>query len=66
MTWETYLKFPVPYRKWLINRMIKEINQAQEAKSDIPTKALPQNTPEMRSLLGKAKIVTPNAKMQRM
>lgn len=65
MTWETYMKFPVAYRKWLIDRISKEIDKAQKAQSDIPTKAPHHNDATMRAMLGKSKQVTPNAKMQR-
>lgn len=65
MTWETYMKFPCVYRKWLINRISKEINKAQEAGADIPTKAPHHNTSDVRALLNKPKQFTPNARMQR-
>ena len=65
MTWETYMKFPSAYRKWLIERISTEIGKAQKAQSDIPSKAPHHNDPQMRAMLGKAKQVAPNAKGQR-
>ncbi len=53
MSWETYMKFPITYRGWLISRIQKEINRAHESGSDINSKAPHENSPEMRNLTGK-------------
>jgi hypothetical protein len=52
MTWETYKKFPVAYRRWLVERMNKEITKAVENNQEPPTKAPHQNTNEIRALTG--------------
>ena len=65
MSWETYYHFPVAYKRWLVKRIEKEIKQAQQAQSDIPTKAPHHNTPDVRQLSGKTKWHAPNAKGQR-
>jgi hypothetical protein len=65
MTWETYMRFPSAYRRWLIDRIGKEINRSQENNADIPSKAPHHNTSDVRSMLGKAKQNTQAAKFQR-
>lgn len=64
MDWGTYMKFPVTYKRWLIKRIEKEINKAQEKGNDIPSKAMHHNTPDVRALTGKARPQVP-AKLQR-
>ena len=52
MSWETYYKFPVVYKRWLISRINKEIKSAEETKS-VPTNKSPQsNTNDIRELTG--------------
>lgn len=64
-SWESFLNFPIEYRRWLISRINKEISRATEEKHDIGDKSPPHNTPEIRQMAGMAKQFTPNAKMQR-
>ena len=64
MDWNTYYNFPLVYKRWLIKRIEKEINKAQEKGSDIPSKAMHHNTPDVRSLTGKYRSQVP-AKLQR-
>jgi hypothetical protein len=65
MDWNTYLRFPVAYKRWLIDRIGKEISKAAENKNDIPTKAPHHNTSYIRSLTGKTKPFQTPAKIQR-
>lgn len=53
MSWETYLKFPITYRGWLIQRIEKEIMKARDGEADTTSKAPHENTPEMKNLTGK-------------
>lgn len=62
---ETYYNFPVRYKHWLIERINKEIKKASETKSDIPSKAVHHNTPDIRALTGKARQFGMNGKTQR-
>lgn len=64
MTYSEYLNFPVAYKRWLIERINKEITKATEKQADIPSKAPHHNTPDLRSLTGKAKQFV-NPKTQR-
>lgn len=65
ISWETYMNFPVEYKRWLIKRIEKEIKTSTENKQDINSKAPHENTPQFREMTGKIKQFTPNAKMQR-
>lgn len=62
---ETYYNFPVRYKRWLIERINKEIQKASEANADIPTKGAHHNTPDVRALTGKARQFGMNGKTQR-
>ena len=65
MDWNTYLQYPVFYRKWLIERINKEIKSASEQGADIPSKAPHDNTAEIRHLSNKMKQNVTSAKLQR-
>ena len=56
MDWNTYINFPVIYKKWLVNRIQKEIQDAAAANaeggSNIPSKGAHHNTPDIRSMAG--------------
>jgi len=65
MSYEEYRDFPVEYKRWLVDRINKEIKAASDNKADIPTKAPHHNTPDIRTMTGKTKPFTPNARMQR-
>lgn len=60
-TWD----WPVSYRKWWIKRIEKDIMDRSEKKEDIPDKHPMHNQPDIRELLGKQKIMTPNSRTQR-
>ncbi len=65
MTFHEYYSFPVEYRRWLVDRLLKEIKQSSQQGSDIPTKGAHHNTPEIRQLAGRTKAFPPNAKLNR-
>ena len=54
---------PVSYKRWFIQRISNELNRTAE-KGDTQTKALHQNTPDIRSLQGKMRSQVP-AKLRR-
>jgi hypothetical protein len=64
MDWNTYYNFPIAYKRWLIKRIETEITKSQESNSDIPSKAMHHNTPDVRALTGKYRSQVP-AKLQR-
>jgi len=57
-------RLPVAYKRWFIERIVKELNKGSDKEgSDNPqplTKALHQNTPEVRALQGKDRPQTPS------
>jgi hypothetical protein len=65
MDWETYYNYPVPYKRWLLQRLTDEIKKATEKKADIPTKGAQHNSPEIRAMSGKFKQFGSNSKNQR-
>ena len=54
---------PVSYKRWFIQRISNELNKTAE-KGETQTKALHQNTPDIRSLQGKMRSQVP-AKLRR-
>ncbi len=64
MDWNTYYNFPVAFKRWLIKRIEREIQSAHKQGSDIPSKAMHQNTPDARAWSGKNR-VNPPAKLMR-
>lgn len=65
MSWETYYEYPIAFRKWLIERINKEVSRAVDNKADIPSKSLAHNTPQVRTMTGKTKAFGQNGKTQR-
>ncbi len=50
---------PVTYRRWFIERISKELNK-KNGDGNTPTRALHQDTPETRALLGRAREQAPS------
>jgi hypothetical protein len=50
---------PVAYKRWLIERIVKEINKGGDDEPP-PTKALHQNTPEVRAMQGRQRAQVPS------
>ena len=55
---ETYT-FPVPYKRWFIDRLVKELNKGK-ATDTSPNRALHANSPEVRQMQGMARPETPS------
>jgi hypothetical protein len=55
---ETYA-LPVAYKRWFIERIAKELNKGG-AEGQPPTKALHQNTPDIRALQNKSRQQVPS------
>lgn len=67
-TWESFGLGPLPtvYRRWFQERLVKEINQAQESgNNDIPSKAPHHNPYDLRMLTGKFNPYNKNPRTQR-
>lgn len=68
MDYPTYYNLPLTYRKWLIQRIDKEIKRAADANkeggSQIPSKGAHHNTPNVRAMSGKQRPIVP-AKLRR-
>ncbi len=50
-TYRDVMNLPVPYKKWFIERVSKELNKGSD-KGQNQSRALHQNTPEVRSMQG--------------
>lgn len=53
MTWNDYYNFPVSYKRWLIERIQKEIKKTNGNGQEAGTKAAHHNDPQTRALQGK-------------
>lgn len=50
---------PVSYKRWFIQRVVKELNKGAETGQN-QSKALHQNSPDVRALQGKQRPETPS------
>lgn len=57
--WKETLHLPVVYKRWFVERIVKELNKGSENNTN-QTKALHQNTPEVRQMQNKARAQTPS------
>lgn len=57
--WRDIINLPVAYKKWFIDRIIKELNKGSETNEN-QTRALHQNTPEVRAMQNKARTQSPS------
>lgn len=55
---ETY-NIPVPYKRWFIDRIVKELNKGKENESSA-SRALHTNSPDVRQMQGRARPQTPS------
>ena len=64
MDYPTYYNLPVSYRRWLVERIDKEIRAAAKANSEggnqVPSKGAHHNTPEARAMSGKQRAQVPS------
>ena len=65
MTPADYYNFPVAYKRWLIERIDKEIQKASEGGAPIPSKAAHHNDPHIRAMNGLPKQFGVNGKTAR-
>ncbi len=58
LTWTDYKAFPLSYRRWLVERVNKEMS-SNEKNNQIPSKAETYNHPDVRQLSGRQRAQTP-------
>lgn len=60
--WHETLHLPVPYKRWFVDRIVKEINKSSEGNSDggSQSRALHQNTPDVRQMQGRFRSQVPS------
>lgn len=59
-SWLETSSMPVAYKRWFIERISKELQRGSENGENPPTKALHQNTPDVRALQGQARDRVPS------
>jgi hypothetical protein len=57
--WKEIYHLPVSYKRWFIERIGKEINRTSD-NGATQTRALHQNSPDVRSLQGKSREQSPS------
>lgn len=57
--WKETINMPVSYKRWFIERIVKEINKGSDEGHNT-SKAIHQNTPEVHSLQGMARSQVPS------
>jgi hypothetical protein len=57
--WHETMHLPVPYKRWFVDRIVKELNKGSEQGQN-QSRALHQNSPDIRSLQNKARAQTPS------
>ena len=57
--WRETINMPVSYKRWFIDRVVKEINKGGE-EGNTPSKALHQNSPDVRAMQGMARAQVPS------
>lgn len=51
---------PVSYKRWFVERIVKEINRSTSEGGSSQSRALHQNSPDVRALEGKARTHMPS------
>lgn len=59
LTWTETYNLPVAYKRWFIDRLVKELNKGSES-GENSSRALHQNSPEVRSMQNKARTHVPS------
>lgn len=57
--WKETYNFPVSYKRWFIDRIVKELNKTSDSGST-QSRALHQNSPEVRALQGRSREQSPS------
>jgi hypothetical protein len=58
-TYRDTCTLPVPYKRWFIDRLVKELNKGKGDEGSA-TRALHQNSPEIREMQGRTRTETPS------
>lgn len=60
-TWHETLHLPVPYKRWFVERIVKEINKSNggDPEAGGQSRALHQNSPEVRQMQGRFRSQVP-------
>jgi hypothetical protein len=62
-TWRETIHLPVQYKRWFVNRIVKELNKSSggdDGGGGGQSRALHQNSPETRSMQGMQRAQTPS------
>lgn len=57
--YEECYRLPIAYKRWFIERVVKEINKGAE-KGENQSRALHQNTPDVRAMQNRVRSQTPS------
>lgn len=57
--WKEVYNLPVPYKRWFIERINKELSQKKDGEST-QSRALHQNSPDIRALQGNVRAQVPS------
>jgi hypothetical protein len=58
-TYQEAYNLPVPYKRWFIDRTVRELNKGKDNESS-QSRALHQNSPEVRQMQGRARPQVPS------
>jgi hypothetical protein len=53
------MQLPVAYKRWFVERIVKELNKGSD-NGENQSRALHQNSPDVRSMQNKARAQTPS------
>lgn len=57
--WHETIHLPVAYKRWFIDRLVRELNKG-EGEGTSSSRALHQNSPDVRAMQNKARAQTPS------
>jgi len=58
-TYKEAYNIPVQYKKWFIDRIVKEMTKGNDGEGASQSRAAHQNSPETRALMGMARTESP-------
>jgi len=59
--WHDTMHLPIPYKRWFIERIVKELNKGSEnGENSNQSRALHQNSPDVRAMQNKARTQSPS------
>lgn len=59
-SWKETLHMPVPFKRWYIERIVKELNKGTEQGQSTQSRALQHNSPDVRALQGRSRSQVPS------